>query len=201
MKLQLNFFKRRLSLIINKKNFSFHLIKKPTVETAGITSRCQDMQHVLFLDYDEIERWIVEDELRLLQHYYKLTPFYLFTTEEKENSVSGNLCGNYHAICLTKMPIHTVSEIQDKTHIDWKYRQVFRISRYKSWVLRSIPKGDREPPKYLGLIGKKDNLQRQVSQAHLTLLKAMYDVDDIDYEYLDKNKKVVMTSYKTSAGV
>lgn len=152
-------------------------------------------------EYDNIEKWIVEDELKLLQHYYKLTPFYLFTTKEEVNEVSKNLCGNYHAICLTKMPVQKISDIQDKTHIDWKYKGMFRISRYKSWVLRSIEKQERDKPAYLGIIGEIKNLNNKVSEAHLKILKTFYDIDDIDYKNLDGSKETILTTYNTSAGV
>jgi len=201
MRIKVGLFGRELSFIWNKKNFSFYSIKKPKAGSVGITSRCIDLKHVLFLDYDNIERWIVEDELRLLQHYFKLTPFYLFTTKEEINKVSNNKCGNYHAICLTKRHIHEISEMQDKTHIDWRYKKMFSISRYKSWVLRALPKGEREKPKYLGLVGDMINLDNDVSEAHLNILKYFYDVDEVDYKNLDGIKKTILTSYKTNAGL
>lgn len=187
--------------MITKKNISFQNIKIPKVETAGITSRCTDLKHILMLDYDEIERWLVEEELKLLQHYHNLTPFYFFTTEEKINDVSKNLCGNYHAICVQKFRVQKISEIQDKTHIDWKYKGAFKFSRYKSWVLRSVEKGNRPKPKYLGIIGEKINLGNEVSEPHIKILKCLYDIDDIPYTNLDGLKETVLTSYRTASGV
>ena len=201
MKIKFRILKREFKFSFLNKNLSFYSVRLPEGETAGITSRCTDCKHVLFLDYDGIERWLVEDELKLLQHYFKLTPFYLFTTKEETSEVSGNLCGNYHAICLTKNPVQKTSQIQDNAHIDWKYKGMFRISRYKSWVLRSIEKGDREPPKYIGLVGDMVNLDNDVSEAHTILLKKLYDVDDISYTNLDGLKETFLTSYKTNAGL
>lgn len=141
------------------------------------------------------------DELKLLQHYYKLTPFYLFTTKEEESEVSGNIVGNYHAICITKFPIQKISEMQDKTHIDWRYKKMCSISRYKSWVLRAVEKAEREKPKYLGIVGERINLDNEISEAHLKILKQIYDIDEIDYTNLDGLKETILTSYRTSAGV
>jgi len=170
------------------------------MDTAGITSRCMDLQHVIFLDYDNIEKWLIVDELKLLQHYYLLTPFYLFTTKEEISKVSGNQFGNYHAICITKLPIHMVAEIQDKTHIDWKYKGMLRVSRYKSWVLRAAPKGDKPKPTYLGLVGDLVNLNNMVSEAHLNLLKTLYDIDYVPYANLDGQTDTYITTYKTGVG-
>jgi len=198
MKLKFNWFKRRIIIVSNSKTKFISVVKKPEMETGGITSRCTDGLHVIFLDYDNIERWIIEDELKLLQHYYKLTPFYLFTTKEETSEVSKNLCGNYHAICISKFPIQKVSEIQDRTHIDWKYKGAFRISRYKTWVLRQLPKGERDKPQYLGLVGKHINLDNEVSQAHLSILKTIHDIDIIDYKNLDGLTETFLTTYNTA---
>lgn len=191
--------RKRLNLFGNIISISF--MKKPYMDTAGITSRCIDCQHVLFADYDNIERWIVEDELKLVQHYYKTTPFYFLTTKEETSEVSGNLVGNYHAICITKFPVQKVSEIQDRMHLDWKYKGAFRVSRYKSWVLREFPKGSRPAPTYLGIVGDLVNLDNPTSTAHLNVLKALYPaLDEIPYTNMDGLTETFITTYKTGVG-
>ncbi|MEA2037529.1 MAG: hypothetical protein U9O94_08520, partial [Nanoarchaeota archaeon] len=48
---------------VNKENYySLSIFKKPTTVT-GISSRCADGLHVLFLDYDSVCKWIVEQDI------------------------------------------------------------------------------------------------------------------------------------------
>jgi len=194
---KVSLFKRQVSLGWTMNKFSLIIIKIPDMPTYGITSRCSDLKHVLFLDYDFIERWIVEEELQILQDKYKLTPFYLFTTSEEDSKVSNCKTGNYHAICLTKMPIKRIVEIQEGTHCDFRYKKMFMLSRYKSWVLRIKGKGNRPKPKYLGLIGSSVHLNNDVSTPHLTLLRGDYNVDYIPYRNKDKLTETYITTYTT----
>jgi len=198
MKVQLELFNRVLTILGGKGNFNLSLVKKPTADVAGITSICSDMKHVLFLDFDETEKWMVENDVRLLQQKYDLPPFYLFTTHEEESKISGELSGNYHTICLAKFPVSKIVEMQEQTHCDFAYKRMFANSRYKSWVLRVTEKGDREPPKYLGIIGEKVNSDKEISSAHLKVLKALYDLDDIEYKNEDGLYYITKTTYKTA---
>lgn len=197
MKIDINFWKWKIKWVINSSNFNFHILKKPTAGVEGITSRCSDLKHCLFLDYDFIERWIVEDELRLIQKEFNLTPFYLFTTYEEDSPVSKKKFGNYMAICLTKKPLWDIYNILKTTHCDWKYKEMFKFSRYKSFVLRITKKGERPAPKYIGLIGEMENLNNDVSSAHLKILGGLYDLEEVDYSNLDGLGEAYITSYNT----
>lgn len=201
MLLKFDILNRRVTLSATRFKFAFIVIRRPDMPTIGVTSRCEDLQHVVFLDYDFIERWIVEQELMQLQIKFKLTPFYLFTTFQEKSPLDGELYGNYHAICLTKLPVSIVSELQSITHVDSKYKKMFALSRYKSWVLRVAPKGDRDKPTFLGVVGVKKNFGNEVSEAHLDLLHKIYpELPRLKYTNLDGSRKTYLTTYTTGAG-
>lgn len=184
---------------INKssKFYSVHIFKKP-IEVVGFTSMCEDLKHILLIDYDYIARWIVEKEALMIQKKYKLTPFYLFTTNEiKKNG----LCyGNYHLICLTKMSAYRVFSILQETHADVNFSNMPLRTPFKSWVLRTSNKGVRSRPKYLGLLGRMVNLNNEVSEAHLKFLDKLYNVDKIKYNNLDGLKTIYKNIYETTGG-
>lgn len=50
MKVRFKLFGRQISFHSGNKQFSFYSVKLPKAETVGITSRCMDLNHVLFLD-------------------------------------------------------------------------------------------------------------------------------------------------------
>ena len=160
-------------------------------KTRGISSICEDLTHILFLDYDNIDKKIVMKELRQLQHDYLLTPFYLFTTKEK------NGIGNYHAICLTKLNPSEVIHIQQQSHCDSNYITMPIRNKYRTWVLRCFSKGKRESPKYIGLVGDIDYLDNEISEAHLNFLRTVYNVDKVPYEDLDGLRTIQGEEYKT----
>lgn len=185
-KLFFDFWKKRV--VIKKSNtaFSITLTRKPET-TKGITSRCNDGKHVLFIDYDFTDKSIVLDELKHLQQKHSLTPFYLF--ESSENS--------YHAISLTKLNFSTVLDILSETSCDHNYKSMPRRTLYNSWVLRTASKKGKPLPAYKGIVGLRTNLWREVSTAHLKVLQALYDVDHIDYLNLDGKTKVFTNTYET----
>lgn len=50
MKIKFRLFGREVSFSTSKMQMSFYSVKIPKVMTGGITSRCMDLNHVLFLD-------------------------------------------------------------------------------------------------------------------------------------------------------
>lgn len=183
--------------MINKNSFSLAIVKKPDKECFGMTSRCDDLKHILLIDYDNIERDLVEREYSQLQKEFHLPPAYFFATKELTSGVSGRKYGNYQIRCLKKLPFHKIEEILQKTHCDPFYKSMFKRSRYKAWVLRDSKKGDREKPAYLGIIGENKNLDGKISLAHLLKLKKLYDIDIVEYNNVDDNIELVNTSYLT----
>lgn len=173
------------------------IFKAPSYPTEGISSICLDGKHVIFIDYDNIWRWIPETELPLLVDEFKLTPFYFFSTEERLNG--GHPIGSYHAISLTKKHYHEVVDILRRSNCDRKFLEVPEHMWYHSWVLRVIPKAGRPAPQYLGVLGSRKWVKSvEVSRAHLEFLKKHYGVPDLGYKKLDNFDKVLVTTYLTA---
>lgn len=174
---------------MKKWDFYFRIIcrlrKKEKVK--GISSMCDDMKHILFLDYDNMQKDLVLKELLDMQDRFKLTPFYLFTTKE----------GNYHAICLTKLMPSEVIRIQQETHCDSNYITMPIRNKYRSWVIRVSEKAGRKPPEYIGLVGELINLENEISSAHLNWLDIWKQVDKVDYTKPDGLKRLGGQEYIT----
>jgi len=168
---------------------------KKTEQTKGISSVTDDFSHILMADFDYISKNYLIGWLKYIQKKEKLTPFYLFTT--KEEMQNGECVGNYHAQCLTKRPKSEVSSILKDSPCDKAYASMWKRNKRRVWVLRVIGKGDRDAPKYLGIIGEHINLNNPVSEAHLKFLELAYGVDFIDYTNLDGLKTIEGHSYET----
>lgn len=172
---------------------SIAIYKKPQW-TSGLTSITEDMKHTLFIDYDNVCRWIVEKELEILAKKRKLI-FYLFTTKEKK--INGNIVGNYHAYCLSKFYVNEIVQIQRETSCDTAFTTMPLRNVFRSWVLRSVDKKGSGNPKFIKIIGNQTN-GRQVSNAHKLYIEELFDVPVIDYIYLDKFKNVRLNHYETA---
>jgi hypothetical protein len=174
----------------------------PYIPVAGISSRCVDRKHVLFLEYDNIVRWLVEDELEWLTVKYGLTPFYLFRSSLKKMKWNDDEeYGNYHAISLTKLSPADIMEIQSHTHIDYRYRMNFNVNLYKCNVLRMSGKGDKPQPVFLKTLGCMTAAarRRKTSTAHRELLEGQYkSLNRIKYHNEDGSHRPVLVSYLTA---
>lgn len=182
--------------ISNSEKFStVSIFKKPQI-VKGIASYCEDGKHVLFIDYDNVPRWLVEQDYSILQQSFDILPAYLFCT--KETNFKGDLIGNYHIICLQKFYPREVYKMLSITHADTNFMSMPLRRVYRDWVLRISTKRRRERPIYLGLLGSLKNLDKEVSKPHLDFLNKIYPLDKIDYQNLDANKKIFLQEYETS---
>lgn len=170
--------------------------KKPTKVT-GITSYCDDGKHIIYVDWDFCAKWLVIEDIYRIQKNHNLTPFYLFTTKEKKDK-SGETIGNYHGICLMKHNSKDIYEILSETNCDYAYINMIKRNPFKSWVLRISPKRKRNRPKFVGVVGKKINLDKKISSAHLQLLKKLYPkLPYIPYSNGDNLSKIKLNFYET----
>lgn len=178
---------------INDKDkiFSLSIYKKPQL-VKGITSLCEDGNHILMLDYDNVCRWIVEAEITELAEHHN---FFLFKT--KEEIIQGELVGNYHAICIEKFCVSEIVDIQTRTSCDRAYTTMPLRNRYRSWVLRLSDKYGSGRPEYIKSF--ISNLcVRSASLAHYTVLKGLYpNLKYPAYTLLDNSKKVYLNEYET----
>lgn len=188
----------------NVKKLSYSIvisgIKIPTMPCKGWTSRCEDMKHVLFCDFDNILWWILETQLGYLQDKYNLPPFYVFTTSEAKDC-NNEIYGNYIVINLEKHKFMDIVKMQDEISCDESHKRLPLIYRFHSWVLRLSPKGDKARPKFRCIIGDiSKEYNQSISEAHLNILKKLYpEIQDIKYTNKDGLNKLWGASYKTAS--
>jgi len=195
----------KLIMDIRHHRLGWMCIKLPDNPTAGIASVCDGrddkhrFEHVVFLDYDNINENIVREELAWSVEKYKLTPFYLFFTKRKKDEQG--YFGHYMAISLTKLPFNTILQILQETHCDYNYKRMPYYSRYKFWVLRFIKKKGSPAPIFLDMIPSHAvNMENRVSRAHLNFLEKWYPIPTLLYYNKDKSKELIMTPYLTVGG-
>ena len=170
------------------------IIYKKLKEAIGYTSMCSNNKHIILSDYDNVCKWIVEKDLKMIIKKYYLSPFYIFVS--KERKVDGEKIGNYHCVCLTKKTPNEIVCILGETHCDSAYKTLPLRNIYKSWIIRTSNKGKRGVPKYIGFTGT-ENLTNEISEAHLNLLKKLYKIPNIKYTKLDGSKTLFKNVYKT----
>jgi len=173
--------------------FSLAIFKKPQW-VKGITSYCEDGQHILCLDYDSICYWIVKKELEDLSDIHG--PFIVFKTREK--IINGEKVGHYHSYCLKKFLPNEIVRIQRQTHCDSAYTTMPLRSIYRSHVLRLSDKEGSNKPTFVEIIGKDKMLDYEISEAHYNILCKLYkQIQDIDYKVKDGLKKIYFNVYET----
>lgn len=190
--------------------YSIGVFEKPKIPTLGIGSlvieptQDKKFMHVLFLDYDWINEWIVEQELEWLAKEYNLSNFYLFYTRryyDEKGSEYDRYYGNYMAISLSLLPFNKIIEIIKETHCDDNYKRVPSYMRYKMWVLRMIGKGNVEPPTFLKIIPNEPvNMNNLISKRHRLFLEKLFNVPSLPYTNEDNSKFIFLTPYLTSKG-
>src|SRR3990167_4902696 len=148
-------------------------IQKTAVMCDGISSMTDDNHHVLFIDWDYVPDWLPIKDIMLIQEKFKTPPHYLFCSSEitEENSFFGEKIhekfGNYHAVCLAKYHPQEIREMLGVTHCDALYVTIPNRTRYKAWVLRVGKKGIYESPQFIKAVGNMENMDKQISSAHL----------------------------------
>jgi len=157
----------KIQFVLRLFKWSFHFIfmlyKTPNKFSSGWTSRCKDSRHILFLEYDKcVSLEELNDELKYLQDFYKLSNFYIFKAGED----------SFHAICLDKFSLKDAMEIVGNSNSDYAFR-LAPIYFRKRWVLRSIQKGDRFAPFYYATAVSHFN-KHQKSTAHRMFLEKFY---------------------------
>lgn len=144
--------------------FYFYTHKELNYYVAGITNKCKDGRYVIFLDYDNIPKeWVIE-ELTYLLDAHQLYCFDIFETNK-----------GFHAISTEKVNLNTLVAIMKDTSTDAAYLSVPLRRARKLWTLRVTPKG--KPIKHIGCV--KNNLFKRLrthSKPHRKLLEKLYNV-------------------------
>lgn len=192
-----------VSLNIFGRKLGIYLVKLPDNPTTGISSLCDGrpnyrFKHVIFLDYDYNQEWMVREELEFIARKHHLTNFYLFYTKRKEED--GGHIGNYCAISLTRKPFANTCKILQETHADYAYKRVPSWTTYKFWVLRMVAKKNSPAPVFLDLIPRQPiNMKNEISRAHLNFLSRWFNLPKLPYENLDNSRELLLSTYLTSS--
>lgn len=182
----------------SSKFTSVSIYRKPQL-LKGMASYCEDGKHVLFIDFDNVPRWLVEQDYSRLQEEYSLPQAYLFSTKEcvwDEEKV-----GNYHIICLCKFYPSEVYEMLSKTHADVNFMSMPLRRVFRNWVLRISTKKRKDRPKFIGVIGSTFPTRscfRKTSLPHFEFLKKVYNIPYMNNQYFDKCKKIYLQEYEAS---
>lgn len=166
---------------------SLTILKKPQI-VKGISNETEDNKGVIFLDYDNVDLRIVEEDFNFIQKKFRLTPGYLFKTKDN----------NYHVICLTKTLHSKVTQILNSTRCDENYKSMPLRNYHRSYVLRISNKNGSKKPKFIEIIGKRQNFDKEISNAHLNFINKMYKVPSLTYYNMDKYKLIRRHTYETS---
>ena len=186
----------KINFTLFDKTLSIRCFGKPKLAIKGYTSRCEDGQHVLFLDYDMVSPEIVALDMATLKPY--ITHAYVFTTKEETTELG--VVGNYHIICIDKFLYHEIFDLMKLTHCDSLHTNLAKRTRYRAWVLRFTGKGGRSKPQFKHFYKNQTMNNRQQSLGHydmIHILNPEIDKSDSDLMELDGSTKVVITEYNT----
>lgn len=187
---------------IKKLDYSIVLnaVKVPDMPTGGWSNRCEDFKFVLFLDFDNTLWWQVKTQLEFLMERFNLPPMYVFETEHHEDCNKEEY-GNYNIFCPIKLRFFETFEIQNETTCDIAHKNLPKIYRFKSAILRNKAKGEKGAPKFKCIVGDINKVYTQpVSSAHLNFIKGAYpEIPEIEYTNRDKLTTLWLSDYKTAS--
>lgn len=187
----------KLTASVGKWTLQFRSFHTPALPIQGYTSRCEDGQHVLFLDYDNVSPEIVKADLRALAP--RITHALIFATDVQEDDLGP--VGNFHVICLDRFSYHECYQLMRETHCDNLHRDLAKRSRYRAWVLRFTMKGRRPAPELIEFLSFGTQRTRLQSNAHHKLLKVLFpDLPKVTKGYdwiLDDTEECRITHYNT----
>jgi hypothetical protein len=164
------------------------IYKKPQLVN-GFSNVCEDQKGILLIDYDGVDKSIILEDYEFIQNKFNLPPGYLFKTKE----------GNFHVICLFKAQQTVIFDILSNTRCDSNFRSMPLRNPYRSYVLRLSQKQGSKKPKFLDIIGRVINLDKEISTAHFNLLLKIHKgLPPIHYKAEDKLTKLKIHTYETS---
>jgi hypothetical protein len=178
-----------LNLPFNKCfRFNVTIYDKPNAYTLGYNNRTKDGKFVIFMDFDDLNKDEVCQELRFLQGKFKLSDFYLFKLG-RENS--------YHSVCLDKVTMRECWDILQISSCDGAFINSIKNLRTRFWVLRIANKGSRGAPIYEQTLKSKYK-QRIKSNAHAMFLKKYWKIKVRRIGKWDKETELGVIKYNTS---
>lgn len=167
------------------------LYKTPEKWTYGMTSKCKDGKHILLMDYDDTPLTEIEDEIKELQEFHKLSHAYIFQMDRELS---------FHVIILDKFTLRKTFEILSSLNIDLAFIYAPKIKGLtKEWILRTHLKGKRKPPKFVKIVMSKHQ-EKEISTGHKIFLQKFenYATPSLKYKNEDNITDVPIVSYNTS---
>ena len=194
------------NLDIPKLNINIAIDTKPTQVITGLSSKCQDGNNVILLDYDIIKWNTLLMDLIVLSKKYNLRLYTIFMTKETDNDTS-----NYSVIFYDKRTFHEALRILDNSKCDRNYIHNCEKRSSKDLVIRISRKSNR-PIQYCTTIWNRIKLNQnyqelKLSYAHFNFIKQLLTNNSKALEELtsfeknimfDKSHKINLVSYATA---
>ena len=140
------------------------------------------------LDFDDLSKQEICEEIKFLQKRHRLSDFYLFKLD-RENS--------YHAVCLDKMTMRNCWDILRESSCDGAFINSIKNLRTRFWVLRIASKGSRSMPIYEKTL-TSHNHSRVKSNGHAGFLKEYWKIKIRRIGKWDKETAIGYIKYNTA---
>lgn len=188
-------FTKRMLIVRSPKLPQIILCKIPQYQVYGITNRTFDGKYLLFLDYDNVEDTIVKQDIKALQHNYKLGTAIVRMSNQKYQKTNNELVASFHVIFFTKLSYFQMLKILKETRCDDNFKKANFQQRVK--VLRLSRKGNKTEPLPYMIIASKNNLQ--TSKAHADFFQSQDNIVINKYlNNLDKSRDIELINYLTA---
>lgn len=164
---------RRTELLIEKE-------RNRTKNEFCISSKCEDDLHILFWDFDNIDKYYVERSLSQVQNFHKLNDIYIIKSRH-----------GFNALCLDKLFINEAYNILFYTRWnDFNHIRVGYLS--ESWALKLS-----EDKKMIQRLIPCENCDLKVqSNAHYIFFKKYFDFKGFNIYNPDELFEIQLESYK-----
>ncbi len=110
----------------------------PSLNTFGLTNRCEDNLFVLFADYDKVEYSVVTEDVNFLQKNYNIgTVITRISSLDYHKNIDddGLDVGNYHIISFTKHKFPDIKKMLSNLRCDNRFKGGYRFQS-RAWVIR-----------------------------------------------------------------
>lgn len=171
---------------LNIFNYQMTLRRIPDVTQIGSYSICEDGQHVLYLDYDELPLTIILTELKAIQNLYDIGNIYIIETSKKK----------YHAISVDKVNVKEYDEILKWLNVDPNHRKGPKFNNMNSFVLRL---NDYNNYTMKIICNLSNRSKREKSKVHAKLLNSRFPELIKITKQFDDSKQLFVCGYETYA--
>ncbi|MEM5784735.1 MAG: hypothetical protein QXF15_03300 [Candidatus Aenigmatarchaeota archaeon] len=172
------------------------------IVTVGIMNKTENNYYVLFLDYDNVEKYVVENDIDFLQKNYNLGSCVLLKSSNSIYKPDGKEVGNYHVFFFTECKLEEIKEMLKNTCCDDKFKSGY-IYEHRAWVLRIYKKISLKNKKTIKYIPRLyeifyDKTNRVADRGFLMFFKKYYRLNLFGlFKKINNTKKVFLQDYLT----